>query len=474
MPDALRPETILQYQRPSLCEERDGRLLLIWGDLARWLVADSELARFAGLFNGKRPFKKVLKLHARRQRKKLSVVEREALPVVNSLEGLGILTRTAVGVPHLAPAVLEPVRIANVTINLTNRCNLACPWCYNASRRTGEVDASIVVERLEEASQLFSPGASLIILGGEPTLDMDRLEYVLQGGARIFQPAPLVSTNGTQLTAENVATLARQRVEVQVSLDGATADEHDSGRGQGVFDLASEGICRLRDAGVHTTICMVYGRESMDRFEPYLDLALSLGASEARFIPLRLIGRGAGHADSLPDQFQAYRHLVSILRRRPELARLLRRDYFSITSAICRFSIPRSGCGIGRKVIFIDADGTVYPCPNHVYPELACGNIADQSLADIVHKSPVMEATRKRYQVTNYTRCQNCTFRHWCAGDCRGEVLSVATDPLAPSPHCQELRSMMLEMFWAIAGGDTTLGPTPRDDDGKPVQEIFR
>ena len=85
-----------------------------------------------------------------------------------------------------------------------------------------------------------------------------------------------------------------------------------------------------------------------------------------------------------------------------------------------------------------------------------------------------MEATRKRYHVANYTRCSRCTFRHWCAGDCRGEVLSVTDDPLAPSPHCKELRNMMIEMIWAIADGDATLGPNPRDEAGKPVQELFR
>jgi radical SAM protein with 4Fe4S-binding SPASM domain len=467
-------KTILRARKPTLTDERGDRHLLVWGELATWMVVDSELRSFLELFNGKRSLRRVLEQHARRTRRTVKEVEREAGPVVQHLLERRLLS--APGKDDVAPVEPEPVGIANVTINTTNRCNLRCSFCYNAERATGELPISQIMDALDDAraGAVLEEDASFIILGGEPTLDLPRLLEAIDRSAALFRPAPLVSTNGTLLTAETVAELAARRVDVQVSLDSPLARRHDAVRGRGVFEKAVAGVRRLVAAGVPTTLSMVYTRENVAEIEPYLDLALALGVDEARFIPMRLIGRGGAHGALCPDQAATFDHLVEILERRPELRRLLLRDYFSILLTILRFSSPRTGCGIGRKVVFIDADGTVYPCPNHTRPEHACGNLRDAGLKQIIESSPVMNAVRERYQVTRYTRCRSCPFRYWCAGDCRGEALLAGDDPFAPSPHCEELRRTYTRMLWLIADGATSLGSSRNLGDGRRVEDLFR
>jgi radical SAM protein with 4Fe4S-binding SPASM domain len=276
------------------------------------------------------------------------------------------------------------------------------------------------------------------------------------------------------LTEKAIAELAQHRLDVQVSLDSHLAQKHDAIRGTGVFAKTIKGVTGLVNAGIHTTLSMVYSASNIEDFEPYLNLAKSLGVHEVRFIPLRLIGRGRGCQKISPNQAQAFRHLMEILQRRSDLRPLLVRDYFSIIMTICRFSTPRSGCGIGRKVIFIDADGQVYPCPNHVSRTHACGNVAEKSLTDIVMNSGVMRKMREQYQVANYSSCHDCPFGYWCAGDCRGEVLSITGDPLAPSPHCEELKQVMKDMLWLIAEGNTHLGTTSQLANGKRIGDLFQ
>jgi len=336
------------------------------------------------------------------------------------------------------------------------------------------MDVEALVSALRRDRDLLTTDASLIVLGGEPLLAPERLLALADGAGELFSAPILVSTNGTLLTSRLVSDLARRNLEVQVSLDSHRAERHDAGRGPGTFRKATEGIRRLVDSAVPTTLSMVYSRENFRDFEPYLALALSLGASEARFIPLRAIGGGMDHTHLRPNQLDAFEHLVDLLGRRPELRPLLRRDYFSIFMTICRYSLPRTGCGIGRKVIFVDADGTVYPCPNHVEPEFACGSLPGESLAGLVHDSPVMKAMRERYVVSNYSRCRTCPFRHWCAGDCRGEVLSLTKDPAAPSPHCAELRRLFVEMIWLLAAGDERLGVHRRLRDGRLPENSYQ
>jgi hypothetical protein len=89
--------------------------------------------------------------------------------------------------------------------------------------------------------------------GGEPFLHRE-LEAMLEGALR--QAACTVLTNGTLLTRGRVAALraladgARWALEIRVSLDGATAAEHDAVRGAGAFARALDGLRRLDAAGL--------------------------------------------------------------------------------------------------------------------------------------------------------------------------------------------------------------------------------
>jgi radical SAM protein with 4Fe4S-binding SPASM domain len=445
---------VLLYRNPDLQDTRGGSHLLVWGGLAQWLVVDDELAAFLALFDGQCTVADVVRLQSRQTGKPLSVVARETESVVGELRRRGILHDGASG-RVIEP---EPVRIANVTVNLTNRCNLRCRWCYNADRQTQEMPVQSMMDAIEQGRNILDPNASFIILGGEPFIDAPRLLAALDRAAGLFAPPAMVSTNGTLLTREAVAELTRRRVEVQVSLDSADAEEHDTIRGEGVFEKATTGISRLVNAGVHTIVSMVYTRPDACTLERYFDLALRLGVNEARLIPMRAIGRGLDCADALPDQAEVFEDLMDVLARRPDVRPLLGRDFFSILNAVCRHSTPRTGCGIGRKVLFIDADGLVYPCPNHTTPGHVCGDLRQDDIAAIARNSSVLNALRERYQVERYTSCGTCAFRYWCAGDCRGEVLAATGDPLGPSPHCEELRTVIKEMLWLAAENDGRLG----------------
>lgn len=444
---------VFNFLQPSLSESRGNTHLLIWGDLAHWMIVDDELNEFIQLFNGCRPLKNVLRAHAKRRNKSIRDVENEAMPVVEDLLRRGILSKTKA----FQSVKSEPVSIANVTVNLTNRCNLQCKWCYNSGRNTDEMPIEEMMAAIDRGRSIFEPNASFIILGGEPMLDIPRLLGALDSAENIFSPPVMVSTNGTLLSSDVVEAIRQRRVEIQVSLDSYSEDRHDAIRGKGVFKKAVDGIRRLVDAEVYTIISMVYSDDNYMDFEPYLDLAIELGVNEARFIPMRMIGSGTEFRDQAPRQDIVFKHLLDVLEKRPELRSLLKRDFFSIMMTICRQSSSRCGCGIGRRVVFIDADGLVYPCPNHVQQEYACGDLKKENLEEIIVGSPVMTAMRDRYHVDHYTQCRTCTFRYWCAGDCRGEVLATAGDPLAPSPHCQELQDVIKEMLWLTASNDERL-----------------
>ncbi len=441
----------VQARRPDFSERRGERSLLVWGELAQWMVLDHEAATFIAALDGRTPWREVCRAHGQRWGKSVVQVDAEARALVSVLQARGLAGPAPLAPPEVT---VSSAALANVTFNVTNRCNLRCPWCYNGSRGGEEVPIEVVLAALAAARPQMAPDASLIILGGEPFLAPERLLPLLRGAAPLFGQPLLVSTNGTIMSGEMIAALAGLPVEVQVSLDGATARQHDAARGSGVFARALATIRALVAAGVRTIVSMVYHRDNLQNFEPLLGLAESLGVAEVRFIPLRAIGGGRAHVAQLPNQMEAMQRLLAIVDAKPALSRLLARDYFSMGALVLQRAVRQRNCGIGRQVLFIDADGSLYPCPNHVAPALRLGHVSTHPLAALSTTSEVLAEVGTRYDLARYHRCKSCVFRHWCAGDCRGEVVAMGGDAGDPSPHCAELRAMFRELMWRLVDGE--------------------
>jgi radical SAM protein with 4Fe4S-binding SPASM domain len=451
------------HARPaSLYEQREGRALFVWGDLGQWLVLDAEAAVLLGCFDRERSVRAVLEEHCRATCKPFEATVREGLPLFDALVERGIL-----GSPPPAPSPLaDPLRISNLTFNITNRCNLHCSWCYNQPLVGDEVPISQLMAWVGAGASSLDRDAAFIILGGEPFRDERRLIDCVNGAREHFAGEILISTNGTLVSDQAARALASANATVQVSLDSVSPSQHDAVRGEGVFRLAVTAAQRLVDAGVRTILSMVMTCGSERGFEKYLDLAMKIGVHEVRFIPLRRIGRGAANSNSVPDIHACFQRLVGILQRRPELSRLLQRDFFSILMTVCRFSRLRGNCGIGRRCLFVDADGTIFPCPNHRDVRFQCGHVRKTALTGILDHSAVLGSLRTQYRLEAMSECRRCAFRYWCAGDCRAEVLAITGVSSAPSPYCAAIKGIMTDLFWLLADG--WQGLACRDQEPQP------
>lgn len=437
--------------RPTLHDRDHREHLLVWGEQGQWLLVDDAAASLLTEVAPGKTFDETLASALAHGMGTAPQVRRDVRTIWQVLLRRGLLetTTSATNRPSASP------RICNITMNLTNRCNLRCTWCYNGLRKTREASPDAVMVALGRSRALLSKSASLIVLGGEPFVRFDALLDLVDRAAELFAPPVLVSTNGTLVRAEHARALVRRNVEVQVSLDSSEPDEHDAVRGRGSFEKARVGVQRLVAAGVPTLLSMVYTARSWRRIEPYLEMARRLGVREARFIPLRLVGQGTDHRAQLPDQAVVFEHLLDVLHRRPELRSLLGRDYFSILIKQCARSTSRASCGVGEQVLFIDADGSLYPCPNHVAPALRVGSVLTGDLAGTLESSPVLQQIRRQYRVEQYRQCSDCPFRRWCAGDCRGEAMAAGHSCRAPSLHCDELKQIHLRALWLAARRDS-------------------
>jgi radical SAM protein with 4Fe4S-binding SPASM domain len=420
--------TVVRALPPDYCERRGERVLLVWGDFPHWMVVDRDADRFIGqLARGE----------------VAAASGRDAAEVLAALRQAGVVGSRRAKPPR--------ERIESLSVNVTNRCNLRCRFCYNADRAEArpELPAEAMIAALESVRRWTAEGAALALLGGEPLLEPEKTLALAAWGRKRGLRA-IVSTNGLLVDEAFARSAAGMGLDVQVSIDGASPETHEAIRGTGTFGQAIRAVQTLVACGAHTIISLVFHAGNAREIPAYLRLARSLGAQEARFIPIKQVGAGA--AFSSADLAGVIRLVRETLLAEPRLRGSLGRDYFSILAQTCQSCALRQGCGTGSQTLVLDAGGTVYPCPNLAQREFAAGNVGETSLRDIWLQSPVLREVRSRARVTAPGHaCAECFVRHWCLGGCRGEAYAGTGRLEAPSVTCKQNRASVLEMMWTLA-----------------------
>ena len=75
----------------------------------------------------------------------------------------------------------------------------------------------------------------------------------------------------------------------------------------------------------------------------------------------------------------------------------------------------------GKTIISIDAVGNVYPCHMLHDKEFLMGNIVNNSLKDILTKSPVFDEFAK-LSVESISECSECSYKYLCSSGCRARA----------------------------------------------------
>src|SRR6476660_1892594 len=135
-----------------------------------------------------------------------------------------------------------------LTWELTYACNLACVHCLSSSgrrdpRELTTAQCRAVIDELERMQVFY-----VNIGGGEPTVRPDFWDLV--DYATAHHVGVKFSTNGIKITPERARRLAASDyVDVQISLDGATAEVNDAVRGPGSFSTALRAMGNRAAAG---------------------------------------------------------------------------------------------------------------------------------------------------------------------------------------------------------------------------------
>jgi uncharacterized radical SAM superfamily Fe-S cluster-containing enzyme len=146
--------------------------------------------------------------------------------------------------------------------DITAECNLRCPTCFTDSspELTGVAPLADVLASLDTRLSRENDRIDVLMLsGGEPTLYPHLAELLTEVGQRNIVRV-LVNTNGVRIARDDalldLLTEHRERVEVYLQYDGATAEASRHHRGGDLRALKDQAVERLSARGIFTTLTM--------------------------------------------------------------------------------------------------------------------------------------------------------------------------------------------------------------------------
>jgi mycofactocin radical SAM maturase len=312
----------------------------------------------------------------------------------------------------------------------TYACDLNCLHCLSASGKRDPEELS-TAECLGVMDQLAELGVFYVnVGGGEPMMRPDF--WALMDGAVSRGIGVKFSTNGTHVGFPEALRLAGMRyVDVQVSLDGATAKVNDRLRGAGSFDAAIAALENLAAAGfTDPKISLVLTRGNADQLDDYKALATRYGAT-LRLTRLRPSGRGALMWEQLRPTKGQLRQTYDWLLAQGQ--NVMTGDSFFHLSAYGSRLPGISLCAAGRAVCLVDPVGDVYGCPFAVAPRFRAGNLRERRFRDLWQTSPVFQAMRAQ---PAGGICGSCPAYAACAGGCPAAKFFTGLRLEDPDPEC--------------------------------------
>lgn len=321
-----------------------------------------------------------------------------------------------------------------LTWELTYACNLECAHCLSSSgrrdpRELSTDQAKAVIDELQRMQVFY-----INIGGGEPTIRPDfweLLEYSIEHNVGVK-----FSTNGVRLNEERAEFLASPAmngyVDIQISLDGATAEVNDYVRGPGSFDTAIRALENLQAAGFSDAkISVVCTRQNIGQLDEFKAIADQYGAM-LRLTRLRPSGRGADVWDELHPLPEQQRELYDWLMANGE--NVLTGDSFFHLAAFGESLPGLNLCGAGRVVCLIDPIGDVYACPFAIHDNFHAGNIlTDGGFQQVWQKSELFQDLRAPQ---TGGACAKCSFFDACRGGCMAAKFFTGLPLDGPDPEC--------------------------------------
>ena len=287
------------------------------------------------------------------------------------------------------------------------------------------------------------------VTGGEPFRREDIFEILESFNKYKF--TKVLNTNGTLITDKVAKRLSQLNLDrICVTLDGATADIHESQRGKDTFNKVISGIRNLQRYNLPVSVLFTLGKHNVNSL---LDTIRLCDKLEIEFMSVMVIcptGR-ANDASILADKEEWFPVFLDLSERMKNkefkvhfkivppnegdvfwthffpLQYYRRLDLLEVWGMSLN-DLPKQreiSCQAGIKACSINHKGDVYGCDlMNGIEELVAGNVKEKYFREIWNKSIVFNKLRNMSFEDISGKCSICPHT-WCGGGCRCSALEL-------------------------------------------------
>lgn len=285
----------------------------------------------------------------------------------------------------------------NVSLSVTNRCNLNCTYCGIYKRNQNELSKEQIFSLIDELSEMGNQ--RLGFWGGEPLLRNDigeLINYAKEKG--IF--TTLIS-NG-HLVTQKINELKNLEL-LFLSLDGSEKN-HDASKGKGSYEKVINAIKTSISNNIPVWTITVINKNNLNDIGFVLDLARKMGFLATFQVLYRDSQVTKDDSNILPTGDE-YRSVINKLIEEKKngapigsseayLKHILNWNDYNITALFNQKSNFKMKCYGGKFFCNIDTDGSVYPC--------------DWMIGKINALNCVKDGFRKAWNNISIPECDGC------------------------------------------------------------------
>ncbi|MEQ1886846.1 MAG: TIGR04053 family radical SAM/SPASM domain-containing protein [Bryobacteraceae bacterium] len=336
----------------------------------------------------------------------------------------------------------------NVYWEMTQACALACRHCRAESvpdAHPEELTFADGVMFLDQITEFGDPLPHLILTGGDPLKRHDLFPLIDEACKRNIGVS-ITPAATTALTRDVLVQLVEHGVEgLGLSLDGSTAEHHDSIRGiPGTFARTMQAMKWAQELGMPLQVNTLVSAETAEDMPAIYELLKPMTPARWSMFFLISVGRGKVLQPLSPEDGERLMGWIYDTSRTatftvatteaPSYRRValekMRDD--GMTGEQIKRSGAYRGFGIrdGHGIVFVSDTGEI--CPAGFLP-LVAGNVRSDKLVDVYRSSPVFRSLHDPQQFEGH--CGACEYHTICGGS-RARAYEASGNPLAADPFC--------------------------------------
>jgi uncharacterized protein len=384
-----------------------------------------------------------------------------------------------------------------VELLLTEKCNLACPYCLaGANQKMPAMDDAIAFRSVDLAFAM--PEAKVLAFefaGGEPFLKYDLMKRLVayirsHPGARTRTVFLSIQTNCTLITEERVKWLRDNDIRVGISLDGGAQAQNRSRpqvNGKESFSKLMQGIELLKAGGISFGGLVVLNRANIGNPDELAQFMLDHRIHGFRINPVAYLGEARRNWSAVgleQDEIIAFfKAFLSGIVRRGDV--ILENNVNSmcrfLTSKQRRTRCMRAECGAGDTFQSVAANGDIYPCGRATQsPGLRLGNIFDDGVASLSAPARVSEriAELRTRRPRDFDDCARCSYRQLCQAGCSAQAWERYGTIRHKTPECAFYKTLYPWLMHWLCFDEQAFGHLNRcsyfDNDAKLFRRDFQ